>query len=78
MPVPNSVTNIINPDGSLGGVASTHPENVDETVVRYVSTGLVLNEDCAKAIHAWLGKQIQELEMRKSPPKDEVVSEESV
>ena len=66
MPIPNSMTNLINPDGSLGGVVSVAPDTLDETVIRHVSTGIVLNEDSAKAIHAWLGNQIQELENRKT------------
>lgn len=66
MPIPNSMTNLVNPDGSLGGVVSVDPDTLDETVIRHVSTGIVLNEESAKAIHAWLGNQIQELENRKS------------
>ena len=66
MPIPNSMTNLVNPDGSLGGVVSVDPETLDETIIRHVSTGIVLNEESAKAIHAWLGNQIQELENRKS------------
>ena len=66
MPIPNSMTNLVNPDGSLGGVVSVDPETLDETIIRHVSTGIVLNEESAKAIYAWLGNQIQELENRKS------------
>lgn len=66
MPIPNSMTNLVNPDGSLGGVVSVDPDNLDETVIRHVSTGIVLNEESAEAIHAWLGNQIQELENRKT------------
>lgn len=66
MPIPNSMTNLVNTDGSLGGVVSVDPETLDQTVIRYVSTGIVLNEESAKAIHAWLGNKIQELENRKS------------
>lgn len=66
MPIPNSVMNDVNPDGSLGGIVSVEPENLDQTVIRHVSTGIVLNEESAKAIYEWLGNQIQELENRKS------------
>lgn len=65
MAIPNSMTNSVNFDGSLGGVIETNPKNLDETVIRYVSNGIVLNENNAKAIHEWLGIQIQELENRK-------------
>ena len=66
MPVPNSVTNSINPDGTLGGVVEIDPENLNDTVIRYISTGIVLNEENAKSIYEWLGSQIQELENRKA------------
>ena len=65
MPIPNSITNSVNPDGTLGGVVSMDPETLDDTVIRHVSTGIVLNEESAKAIYAWLGDYIQELESRK-------------
>ena len=69
-PIPNSMTNALNPDGSLGGVISTDPENLNETVLRYVSTGIVLSEDSARAIYQWLGKQIQDLETLRQPQRN--------
>lgn len=64
MPIPNSMTNTVNEDGSLSGVISTDPNDLNETVIRYISTGIVLNEANAKSIYEWLGNQIQELENR--------------
>ena len=66
MPVPNSVTNTFNPDGSLGGVSAVEPFDLDSSFVRFVSTGVVFNEATAKSIYAWLGAQIAELENRKT------------
>lgn len=66
MPVPNAVTNTFNPDGSLGGVSAVEPSDLDNSFVRFVSTGVVLSESTAKSIHAWLGAQIEELENRKA------------
>lgn len=66
MPIPNSVTNSVNPDGTLSGTTSTDPSDLDQSVIRYISTGIVLSEDSAKSIYEWLGNQIQELETRKS------------
>lgn len=65
MPIPNSITNLVNPDGTLGGFVSVEPETLDDTVIRHISTGIVLNEDSAKAIYDWLGGYIQELDIRK-------------
>ena len=72
MPIPNSMTNIVNPDGCLGGVVAVDPEDLNETVIRHVSTGIVLSEESGKAVYAWLGNQIQELENRKVLQQSEV------
>ena len=66
MPIPYSITTPVNEDGTLSGVASTEPEDMNETVIRYISTGIVLTENNAKSIYEWLGNHIQELERRKS------------
>lgn len=65
LPIPNSMSNLVNSDGSLGGVIATDPENLEQTIIRHISTGIILSEESAKAIYAWLGTQIQELETRK-------------
>ena len=65
-PVPNSVTNSINSDGTLGGIVEVDPQNINDTIIRYISTGIVLNEENARAVYEWLGNQIQELENRKA------------
>src|SRR5664279_801289 len=62
-PLPNEITHAINPDGSIGAdVVAVDPENLNSTIVRYVSSGVVLNHQNAKALHAWLGDKIAELE----------------
>ena len=66
MPIPNSITNSINNDGTLSGDIETDPEDLKETVIRYVSTGIILSENSARSIYQWLGKQINELENRKA------------
>ncbi len=67
MPIPNSVVHELNDDGTLSGVVALDPENLDNTVIRYVSNGIILNLDSAKAIYKWLGDQIQEIENRTAP-----------
>lgn len=66
IPIPNSVSNLVNSNGTLGGVVETDPPNLGDIVVRYISAGIVLNEENAKAIYEWLGAQIQELENRRA------------
>jgi hypothetical protein len=62
-PLPNEITHAINPDGSIGAdVIAVNPENLNSTIVRYVSSGVVLNYQNAKALHGWLGDKIDELE----------------
>ena len=62
-PLPNELTHAINPDGSISPEAShTDPEDLNSTLVRYVSNGIVLNYQNAKELHAWLGERVAELE----------------
>lgn len=62
-PLPNEISHAINPDGSIGAdVIAVDPENLDSSIVRYVSSGVVLNHQNAKALHSWLGDKITELE----------------
>lgn len=62
-PLPNKITHAINPDGSIGAdVIETDPANLNSTIVRYVSSGVVLNYQNARALHDWLGDKIKELE----------------
>lgn len=62
-PLPNEITHAINPDGSISAdVVAVDPANLESTIIRYVSNGIVLNHQNAKALHGWLGDKITELE----------------
>jgi hypothetical protein len=62
-PLPNEITHAINPDGTIGAdIIEVDPENLNNIIVRYVSSGVVLNHQNAKALHNWLGDKIAELE----------------
>jgi hypothetical protein len=62
-PLPNEITHAINPDGTIGAdIVAVDPENLESTIIRYVSNGVVLNHQNAKALHSWLGDKIVELE----------------
>jgi hypothetical protein len=62
-PLPNEITHAINPDGSIAAdVVGVDPENLESTIIRYVSSGVVLNLQNAKALHSWLGDKVAELE----------------
>jgi len=62
-PIPYSETRQINKDGSLGNIIEVEPENDLHTVdiVRYVETGVIMDLETAKEIHAWLGENIEAL-----------------
>ncbi|MBO8152715.1 MAG: hypothetical protein H0Z30_09525 [Candidatus Marinimicrobia bacterium] len=60
--IPHSHTHLINDDGSLGPQIEMEPPDYLSNVIRFVETGIILNLENAKRIHAWLGKKIEELE----------------
>ncbi len=66
LPVPNHVIHEITDEGTLSGVVSSDPEDLNKCMVRYITNGIILNEDSARAIYEWLGEQIQEIETRKA------------
>lgn len=61
-PLPNELTHTVNPDGSIGGVVAVEPEELHSSMVRFVSSGVVLNYQNARDLHQWLGSKIAEME----------------
>jgi hypothetical protein len=62
-PLPNEITHPIKPDGSIGAdIIGVDPKDLNNSIVRFVSSGVVLNYQNAKALHHWLGDKIEELE----------------
>jgi hypothetical protein len=62
-PLPNEISHAVNADGSIGAdVVAVDPENLNSLIIRYVSSGVVLNYQNAKALHSWLGDKVEELE----------------
>ncbi len=61
-PLPNSVSHEINPNGTIGPEAAVDPADLNNSLVRYVSNGVVLSLQSARDLHAWLGDKIRELE----------------
>lgn len=67
-PLPLTETYAVTPEGQLGGKIGREPE-VQEgagTLVRYVTTGVIMSRDSAKRIHDFLGKAIATLEKAQS------------
>jgi hypothetical protein len=73
-PLPNEISHAINQDGSIGtDVVAMEPANLSNTIVRFVSSGVVLNYQNAKVMHSWLGEKITELEKLMQPHEDQTV-----
>jgi hypothetical protein len=63
-PLPNAVSHEINQNGTIGNESVVDPADLNASLVRYVSTGVVLSLQTARDLHSWLGDKIHELETR--------------
>ena len=61
-PLPNAVSFGINQDGTIGEESVSDPKDLHQTLVRYVSNGVVLSLQTARDLHSWLGEKVRELE----------------
>jgi hypothetical protein len=62
MPLPNAITHELNPNGTIGKETAVEPEDLSRSLIRYVSTGVVVNQQTARELHFWLGEKIRELD----------------
>lgn len=60
--LPKLVVNEVSPNGTIGGEVVEEPAAIRNTFVRSVTTGVILNYENARNLHAWLGDKIRELE----------------
>lgn len=64
-PLPYTEAVTIDESGRIAGpVQITEPQGHDANVLRYVSTGVVMNLESAKLLQEWLDQQIRLLEGR--------------
>ena len=61
-PLPQEIKHTINPNGTIGGVTAEEPENLGNSMVRYIDNGVILNYESARNLHYWLGERIREME----------------
>jgi hypothetical protein len=61
-PLPNALTYEITPQGAVGSEIATEPEDLSNSMVRFVDTGVVMNYENARVFHAWLGDKLREAE----------------
>ncbi|MCM2357859.1 MAG: hypothetical protein NDI77_06900 [Geobacteraceae bacterium] len=61
-PLPNSITQEVNPNGTIGSEVAVEPEDLNRSLVRFVSNGVVVTYQTARELHYWLGEKIKEME----------------
>ena len=62
MALPESITNEINPNGTIGNETAAEPEDLAHSMVRFVEAGVVMNYQNARELHLWLGERVKEME----------------
>ena len=60
--LPNSLINSVTQDGKLGDVIESDPKDLNQSHVRFIRNGIIMNLQTAKTIHRWLGQHIETLE----------------
>lgn len=61
-PLPQSITHEITSEGAIGRETGVEPEDMANSLVRFIDTGVVMNYENARVFHAWLGDKLRELE----------------
>ena len=61
-PLPNAITHDINQNGTIGSEVAVDPEDLNKSLVRFVSTGVVVSYQTARELHLWLGEKLKEME----------------
>lgn len=61
-PLPKAISHELVINGSIGRETEVEPSDLHRSFVRYVSSGIVLNQQTAKEIHFWLGEKLKEME----------------
>jgi hypothetical protein len=62
MALPESITHEINPNGTIGKETAAEPDDLANSMVRFIESGVVMNYQNAKELHLWLGERIKEME----------------
>ncbi|MBI4746255.1 MAG: hypothetical protein HY786_06920 [Deltaproteobacteria bacterium] len=57
--LPNSQSQQLMANGTLGELVSNEPEDLQKSMVRVVNSGVILNVRTAKELHRWLGEQLK-------------------
>ncbi|MGI6756784.1 MAG: hypothetical protein ACOX32_02570 [Bacteroidaceae bacterium] len=60
--LPNSQTQELNAEGVPGNIIDSEPSDLNQSFVRVIKVGVIMNLQTAKSIHTWLGEHIETLE----------------
>lgn len=60
--LPNSLTFEIEENKNIPKEIETEPNDLNNSLVRYIENGIILNYQTAKEVHKWLGNHIEKLE----------------
>ncbi|MCL2760240.1 MAG: hypothetical protein FWD70_01155 [Desulfuromonadales bacterium] len=61
-PLPHELNHEINPNGTIGNVTHEKPEDLQQSLVRYIENGVVLNFETARNLYFWMGERLKEME----------------
>ncbi len=61
-PLPEEIRHEINPNGTIGNVTAEEPQNLGNSMVRFVDNGVILNYESARNIHYWIGERLKEMD----------------
>ena len=64
--LPNSQTQLLTEEGGLGDIIESDPQDLNQSQIRFVRNGIIMNLRTAKALHSWLGDHIKHLEQLQS------------
>jgi hypothetical protein len=59
IPIPISTTLELNEGLPTDKVKQIEPDDLENSMIRYIDNGVILNYPTAKEIHRWLGEQIK-------------------
>ena len=60
--LPDAIVHEITPEGTLGVEIAQEPVDGMNSLVRFIESGIVLNTENARTLHAWLGERIKEMD----------------
>jgi len=62
MALPESISHEINLNGTIGKETAAEPDDLAQSMVRFIEAGVVMNYQNARELHLWLGERVKELE----------------